>query len=133
MLGIQKANASPSDESSKDNSWNMARRNSAQPQSSHFSSSSKTPPGQDHGAFCPGSNSCLQNNNLLLVHQAQCKPSKLPLMQGLLTLPALVSNSWHCWGRECGESHTLPCWERQGPWWPSKSSDSLGNSSSQMS
>lgn len=77
--------------------------------------SSKTLPGQERDAFCPGCNSCLQNNSLLLVPQAQCRPSKLPLMQGLLTLPALVSDSWHCRGRECGEGCTLPCWERQGP------------------
>lgn len=50
----------------------------------------KTLPGQECDAFCPGCNSCLQNNSLLLVPQAQCRPSKLPLMQGLLTLPALV-------------------------------------------
>lgn len=86
-----------------------------------------------HGACCPGSNSCLQNNNLLSVHQAQSRLSKLPLMRGLLTLTALVSDSWHCWGRECGESHTLPCWERQGPWRLHKSSDGLDNGSSPTS
>lgn len=88
---------------------------------------------QEHGASCPASNSRLQNSNLLSVRQAQWRLSKLPLMRGLLTLRALVSDSWHCQDRECGESHTLPCWETQGPWRPHKPSVGLDNGSNPSS
>lgn len=59
------------DEPSRDNSWNVAHKSSVRQQPPLLPSSSKALLGQECGAFCPGSDSCLQNNNLLSEHQAQ--------------------------------------------------------------